>query len=326
MSKKVISLVLGAMLFALSGPAEAQQAKKIPRIGFLAPGSPGFEPAQDAFQQGLRELGYIVGHNILIEYRWGEGKPDRLAELAAELKQLRVDLFLVVGTLATRVAKNATTTIPIVMGYSGDPVRAELVASLAHPGGNITGLSSLAPELSGKRVELLKEAVPKAFRIAVIWHSRNPVMQLRFSEIEVAGQALGLQIQSLALRVPDDIGKAFEAATANRPDALFIIANAFTVRHQARILDFASQRRLPAMYEQKEFVEAGGLMSYAPDHADLYRRAATYVDKILKGAKPADLPVEQPMKFEFVINLKAAKQIGLTIPPNVLVRADSVIR
>jgi putative ABC transport system substrate-binding protein len=324
--KKILFLTL--IVAALGGEpvAEAQQAKKVPRIGFLAPGSPDSELAKDAFQQGLRELGYIVGHNITIEYRWGEGKPDRLAELASELRQLRVDLFLVVGTLATQVAKKTTTTIPIVMAYSGDPVRAGFVTSLAHPGGNITGLSSLAPELSGKRVELLKEAVPKASRLAVLWHSRNPVMQLRFSEIEVVGQALGLQIQSLALQVPDDIGKVFEAATAKRPDALFIIANAFTLSHQSHIIGFASQNRLPAMYEQKEFVEAGGLMSYAPDHADLFRRTATYVHKILKGAKPGDLPVEQPMKFELVINLKAAKQIGLTIPPNVLVRADKVIK
>ena len=329
MSKKVISLALGAMLLALSFPVEAQQAKKVPRIGFLSgraeptPATP--DPTAAAFRQGLRELGYMEGKNILIEYRYAEGKLDRLPDLATELVRLKVDVIMTGGPGAS-AAKDATKTIPIVITDVGDPVGVGLVASLAHPGGNVTGWSTLAKELSGKQLELFKEAFPKISLVAVLWDPTNPSNALSLGETKVAAAALRVTLQPLEVRGPDDFETAFSAIKRERASALMVLRNPVTITHRTRIMDFAAKSRLPAMYSDSEFTDAGGLMSYGSNRLDLYRRAATYVDKILKGAKPADLPVEQPTKFELVINLKTAKQIGLAIPPNVLARADKVIK
>ena len=296
------------------------------RIGFLVTPSRSFFTARmEGFQQGLRNLGYIEGKNIVIEYRYAEGKTDRLPELAAELVSLRVDLIVTSGP-ALWAAKNATKTIPIVFTGVQDPVATGVVDSLAKPGGNVTGLSILAPELGGKRLELLKEVVPKITRVAFLWAGLGPGAPLSVKETQAAAQAMGLQLQSLEVRDLKDFDSAFEAITKNRAQALLTNPGPVINTHQARIVEFAAKNRLPAMYAAPESVDAGGLMSYGPNPTDQYRRAAVYVDKILKGAKPADLPVEQPIKFEFIINLKTAKQIGLTIPPNVLVRADKVIK
>jgi putative ABC transport system substrate-binding protein len=304
--------------------AHAQKAK-VSRIGYLAASSRD-EPFVDAFRQGLRELGYIEGQNIVIEYRFADGKFDRLPELTAELLQLKVDVIVTAGGNATQVAQKATSTIPIVGAASPDPVRTGLVASLARPGGNVTDLSVQSPELSGKRLELLKEAVPDASRVAVLFNPTNISSAERWKEMEVAARSLGVKLQPIEVRGSEDLEKAFKAATKERARAL-IVARDFVIETlRGRIVDFAAKNKLPAMYEQGNFVEAGGLMSYGPSFPDLFRRAATYVDKILKGAKPGDLPVEQPTKFELIINLKTAKQIGLTIPPNVLARADRVIK
>ena len=317
------SILIAAVLFALEVIAEAQQPKKVPRIGFLAAPSQSFFSARaEGFRQGLRNLGYIEGKNIVIEYRYAEGNQGRLPDLAAELVSLRVDVIVATGA-GGLAAKNATQTIPIVFAAVQDPVASGLVDSLAKPGGNVTGLSILAPELSGKRLELLKEVVPKITRVAFLWGSSALVTK---KETQTAAKALGLQFQSLEVRDSKDFDTVFEAATKGRVQALLTSPSSFLNTHQARIIEFVTKNRLPAMYGEPEFVDAGGLMSYTLNAADLFRRAATYVDKILKGRKPADLPVEQPTKFEFIINLKAAKQIGLTIPPNVLARADRVIK
>ena len=308
--------------------AKAQQAAgRIQRIGFLG-GSSGsaYSLFIEAFRQGLQDLGYTEGHNISIEYRYGQGKRDRLPGLSADLVRLKVDVIVVSGALAISALKNATKTIPIVMTTVEDPVAQGFVASLARPGGNITGLTNLAPELSGKRLELLKESFSKISRVAVLWDPSTPGSVVAFKETQAVAPALGVQLKSLEVRSPDDFQNAFRAATTERAGALIVLQSLLTNAHRQRIVDLAIDSRLPAMYTQTEYVEVGGLMSYAPSYTDIYRRAATYVDKILKGTKPADLPVEQPTKFEFVINLKTAKQIGLTIPPNVLARADRVIR
>jgi putative ABC transport system substrate-binding protein len=278
-----------------------------------------------AFRQGLRELGYIDGKNIVIEDRYAEGKLDRLPALTAELLRLNIDLIVTVGPAVTRPVTEATSTIPIVMAFDSDPVGSGFVASLARPGGNITGLSSLSPELSGKRLELLKETVPKLSRVAVLGNPGNMATALNFKEAEVAARAYGLQIQSLEVRGLNDLDSAFSAMTRGRADALLPLGDSVVVFHRERIVNFATKNRLPAMYPNIEWVDAG-LMSYGPDILDNFRRAATYVDKILKGAKPSELPVEQPTKFELIINLKAAKQISLTIPQSVLYRADRVIK
>jgi putative ABC transport system substrate-binding protein len=321
--KKILSTLL---IVAVVGgaSAEAQQAKKIPRIGVLSPGSPGPSPLLDAFQQGLRELGYVEGQNIVLEHRFGEGRLERLADLAAELVRLKVDVILTINATAARAAKNATKTIPIVFTWVADPL--ELVASLAQPGGNVTGLTTIAWDLSGKRLELLKEALPGVSRVGVLWNAANPTATRVFREMEESGQRLGVRIHPMGVRDPDELQKAFEVATKGRVGGLFVIEEAVMASYRPRVLDLAAKRRLPTGSQYKEFAEAGGLLTYGPDLPDLFRRAATYVDKILKGRQPADLPVEQPMKFEFVVNLKTAKQIGVTIPPNVLVRADRVIR
>ena len=321
--RKLCSFALCVMLLALCSSAEAQQPKKVPVIGYL--GGSGASRI-DAFRQGLRELGYVEGKNIVIEYRYSEGKLDRLNELAAELVRLKVDVIVTRGSAATRAAKAATSTIPIVMTLDPDPVGNGFVASLARPGRNITGLSSLAPEISGKQLEILKETVPKLSRVAVFATSTIPGQALQLREIGLAAGPLSVQLQYLDVLGPKDIETAFRAASDQRAEALIVFGGAILAGQRTRIVEFAVKSRLPAAYPESRFVEAGGLMSYGVNVNDLDRRAATYVDKILKGTKPADLPVEQPMKFEFIINLKAAKQIGLTIPPNVLVRADRVIK
>ena len=325
--KKVTVLTLCAMLLALCVSAKAQQPKKVPRIGFLGGSSASANAGRiEAFRQGLRELGYVEGKNIVIEHRWAEGKLDRLPALAAELVRLKVDIIVSAGPTVTRVAKEATVTIPIVMGFDDDPVGSGFVASLARPAGNITGLSALSPELSGKQLELLKEIIPRLSRVAVVGSSSHPGTAQSLKEIELAARAFKVQLQYVDVLDPKDIETAFGAASKGRADAVLVLTSVVTNSHRKQIVELAVKNRLPAIYYTAEWVEAGGLMTYGASFTDLFRRAATYVDKILKGAKPADLPVEQPKKFELIINLKAAKQIGLTIPPNVLARADKVIK
>jgi putative tryptophan/tyrosine transport system substrate-binding protein len=327
MTKKIILLALCSLLLALCSPVEAQQPKKIPRIGLLGViSASAAEGRIEAFRQGLRDLGYVEGKNIVIEYRNAEGKLERLPALASELVRLKVDVIVTRGPPPTRSAKEATSTIPIVMGSDIDPVGNGFVASLARPGGNITGLSALSPELSGKQLELLKEIIPKLSRVAVLGTSTIPGSTQVLRETEAAAGVFRVQLQYLEVRGPTDIEMAFRAASKEHAHAVLVLPNPVTLSHRTKVVDLAVKTRLPAMYPQSEYVEEGGLMTYGPSINDLFRRAATYVDKILKGAKPADLPVEQPTKFEFIINLKAAKQIGLTIPPNVLARADKVIK
>jgi len=317
-----------ALTFVFGGAvATAQQPTKIPRIGYLS-GTVSLSSVRfEAFRRGLRELGYVEGKNIIIEFRYAEGKLDRLPALAAELVRLKVDIIVTPGGAVTRVAKEATVTIPIVMTQDTDPVANGFVASLARPGGNITGLSTLAPELSGKRLELLKETIPKLSRLAVFGTSTLPGNAQMLGEVEIAAKAFGVKLQYLDVLSFKDIETAFRAAGKGRADAVLILLQGnVTGGHATEIAELAVKSRLPVIYPSPGIVEAGGLMFYGVKNLDLDRRAATYVDKILKGRTPADLPVEQPMKFEFIINLKAAKQIGLTIPPNVLVRADKVIR
>src|SRR5215467_6271464 len=313
-------IAVAVMLLAVAGIAEAQQqAKKVPRIGFLGGASASFYAARtNAFRQGLNELGYTEGKNIDIEYRYAEGKFDRLPDLAAELVGLKVDVIVAAPTPSVLAAKKASATTPIVFASVVDPVASGLVASLARPGGNITGLTVLGPELSGKRLELLKEVLPNVTRMAALWNSANPAQELVWKEMQAAAQQLHLQLQSLEVRSANDFDIAFKAALRERAQALIPSGEPLINTQLKRIVEFAAKNRLPAMYGGPEVVDAGGLMSYAPNYTDHYRRTATYVDKILKGTKPADIPVEQPMKFEFIINLKAAKQIGLTISPNVL--------
>ena len=319
------ALAVMAVLAGYSAIVEAQQTKKVPRIGFL--GGASRDPARiEAFRQGLRELGYVEGKNIVIEYRDTEAKLDLQRALVAELVRLRVDVIVTGGATGTRAAKEATNTIPIVMTQDPDPIGNGFVASLARPGGNITGLSNLNRELSGKRLDLLKEIVPKLTRVAVVGTSTFPGTAQNLKETELAAGALGLKLQYLDILGPQDVETAFRGASKGRAEAVLGLGGGLLNSQQTKVAELAAKSRLPAIYNIREPVEAGGLMSYGVSVTDLDRRAATYVDKILKGAKPADLPVEQPMKFEFVINLKAAKQIGLTIPPNVLVRADKVIK
>jgi len=327
MNYKRFCVALGAMLLFFSVPADAQQPMTIPRIGFLITSSPSaIAPRMDAFRQGLRQLGYVEGKNIVIEPRHAEGKLDRLPALAAELVRLNVDIIVTSGPTATHPAKGATSTIPIVMTFDDDPVGSGFVASLARPGGNVTGLSTLAPEISGKQLELLKEIVPRLNRMAVIGTSTRQGTAQSLKEMELAAGAFGVKVQYLDIQNPQDIETAFRAAGKERADAILVLQSPVFNAQRAQIANLALKSRLPTTYPRREFVEDGGLMSYGANISDLDRRAATYVDKILKGTKPADLPVEQPTKFEFIINLKTAKQIGLTIPPNVLARADKVIR
>jgi ABC-type uncharacterized transport system substrate-binding protein len=323
----IFCVALGAMLLAISVPAHAQQPTKIPRIGFLTGISAAGSAARvEAFRQGLRELGYVEGKNIVIEYRYADGKLDRLSELADELVRLEVNVIVTGGSAATRPARAATVTIPIVMGQDSDPVGSGFVASLARPGGNITGLSNLAPEISGKRLELLKEIVPKLSRVAVLGTFATPGNAQELKEIELAAGAFGVQLQNVNVPDPKDIEAAFREASKGRADAVLMLGGAVFTSQRTQIVDLAVKSRLPAIYQANEYSDVGGLITYGVNITDLFRRAATYVDKILKGAKPADLPVEQPKKFDLIINLKAAKQIGLTIPPSVLYKADKVIK
>jgi len=331
MNRKIFCLALCALLFVLCVSAQAQQPKKVPRIGYLSNTDPATDSARvEGIRLALRELGYIEGQNIAIEYRYAEGNRDQLPALVAELVRLKVDIIVVAGgTGPTRAAKNATKTIPIVMtGLGANPVEAGLVDSLARPGGNVTGITNLGRELGGKRLELLKEAVTKIARVAVLYEPIAAGSVLEVKEVlPVAARALGLTIQTWEVRAADDFERVFAAISKWSPDGLSVPAAGPVMNaNQKRIVGFALKSRLPSMYSLRGFVDAGGLMYYGADLADSYRRVAVFIDKLLKGAKPADLPVEQPTKFELVINLKAAKQIGLTIPPKVLARADKVIK
>jgi putative ABC transport system substrate-binding protein len=311
-----------------TGPAvQAQQPTKVPRIAYLGGASPApIAYRTQAFRQRLRELGYVEGKNVVFEFRYAEEKLDRLPALAAELVRLKVDVIATAGGTSTRAAKEATTSIPIIMVQDNDPVGNGFVASLARPGGNITGLATLAPEVSGKRLELLKEVVPTLSRVAVFGTSSNPGNTQSLKETEIAAREFGLQLQHVDVLKKDDIDTAFQAAANKRAGAILVLVSVVLNSYRKQAVELALKNRIPVIYPILDFVEAGGLMSYGVSFVDLHRRAADYVDKILKGARPADLPVEQPTTFEFIINLKAAKQIGLTIPPNVLARADRVIK
>ena len=321
------SATLTLSLLAAPLEADAQPSAKVATIGYLsmAGGAPGGAPLAESFRQGLQDLGYVEGKTIAIEYRSAEGKPERLPALAAELVQLPVDVIFAQSGQVAEVVRDTTTTIPIVMVSGADPVAIGLVASLARPGGNITGLSLMSAELAGKRLQLLKEASGSLRRVAVLWNARDAVMTNIFSEIQTAAPVLGVTVQPLAVQEAKDIDSAIATLTQERPDALFMITDVLTSRYVRLVLEFAIQHQLPTMFQSSGPVAEGGLMSYAPSFTDSYRRAAYYVDRILKGAKPGDLPVEQPMKFELVVNLKTAKALGITIPPTLLMLADNVI-
>jgi len=315
--------VVACVLTAIGVPHAAGQPTRLPRVGYLRLLEvPGFD---DAFRKGLRELGYVEGQNIRVEYRYAGGSADRLAELAADLVNLRVDVIVAGGTQAVEAARRATTTIPIVFPVTFDPVAAGFVGSLARPGGNLTGLSPLNPTVTAKRVELLREVVPHIARVAVLRNPTNSGSAFVLRETEGAAKRLGIRVQALEARRPDELEGAFRAAVTEQAGALMLISDNLFFTQQRRIIDLASRHRLPVMFDTRDFVEAGGLMSYGTDLTELFRRSATYVDKILKGARPAELPVEQAMKFELLINLKMARLIGLTIPPSVLLRADRVV-
>ena len=324
MTKKIILLALCSLLLAPCSAAEAQQPGKMSRIGILFYGSRD-QPHLQSFQQGLRDLGYVEGKNIALEYRYAEGNPDRLAALAADLVRLPVDVIVTTTTQAARAAQRATRTTPIVM-TTGDPVGSGLAATLAKPGGNVTGLTVLLTDLSGKRLELLKETIPSITRVAVLWSADDTAGINAFKETQAAALGFSLQLKPFGVDSVGKIDSAFSEMPKARAQALLVVLSPLMTLNSKRIVDLAVKNRLPGMYATRQFVEEGGLMAYGPSIGDLYKRAATYVDKILKGANPAELPVEQPAKFEFFINLKTAKQIGLTIPPNVLARADRVIR
>jgi len=321
----IIALTLGILAAPLA--AEAQRSAKVRQIGFLgATSAPSASHVVAALKEGLRERGWVEGQNIAIEYRWAHERYERLSELAAELVRLKVDVIVAPTAPAVRAAKDITTTIPIVMVTVGDPVGSEFVTSLARPGGNITGMSVFAPELSGKNLQLLRELLPAVTRVAVLWNPTNPVGALELKEIEAAARSLGLQVQLLEAPDPKAFESAFAAMTLERAGALAVLVDAMFFSQRKRIVELAAASRLPAIYQRREFAEDGGLMAFGPSLTDLFRRAATYVDKLLKGAKPADLPVEQPTKFELVINLKTAKALGLTIPQSVFIRAEEVIQ
>jgi putative ABC transport system substrate-binding protein len=323
MKRAALTVVLALGLLATPLAAEAQQAMKVYRIGVLGNEN---NPPWDGFRRGLRDLGYVDGRNLSMEWRWSEGKPDRFPALAMELVALRPDVIVASGTQGVRAAMEATSAIPIVMTTSSYPEKIGLVKSLSRPGGNVTGLSNVGPELSGKKLELLKEIAPKVSRVAVLWNPASTVESLALQEIFTAAPAVGVEIQSVEVRSPDDFSAAFAAVSSSRVHAMLALGNPINFKGRQLIADFALRNRLPSIYDERLFVDAGGLMSYAPSFTDSFRRAATYVDKILKGAKPADLPVEQPTKFELVINARTAKILGLTIPQSVLLRADEIIQ
>jgi putative ABC transport system substrate-binding protein len=326
-SRRALTISLAAL--ALAAPfASLAQPAKIPRIGYLQAIQPqnGTSAFLDDFRQGLRELGYVEGKNIQIEIRWGEGKLERMPALAAELVRMKVDVIFAVSSPAVQAAKMATKTIPIVMPTSSDPVGDGLVASLARPGGNITGLSLMAPELSTKRLQLLKELFPKQVRpAAVLWNPDYVGMEARFKQLQTAAPAVGMNVRSVQIRDSRELERALEGLDRERPDAMVLLADPLTMSQRLRIVEFAAEERIPAIYEASQFVEAGGLMSYGPNIDEMVRHAAVYVDKILKGAKPGDLPIEQPAKFDLVINLKTAKALGVAIPQAMLLQADRVI-
>jgi putative ABC transport system substrate-binding protein len=327
MQRGILFLALALLVFFPFHHGHAQQPTKVAKIGYLSfRSASGPAPGLDAFRRQLRVLGHVEGKNLAFEYRYAEGKPERFPALVEELVRLKVDVLVMPGTPAALAAKNATKTIPIVFVAVADPVPTGLVDSLARPGGNITGLTEIAEVLAGKRLELLKETVPKLSRVAVLWNPRNPANAQQWKESQLAAKKLGLQLHSMEVSNTDEFEGAFKAAAKARSGALAVAQDSLVNSNQQLIVDLALKHRLPALYHVGAFVAGGGLMSYGPDQNETYKRAAVYVDKILKGAKPADLPVEQPKKFEFIINLKAAKQIDLTIPPNVLARADRVIR
>ena len=327
MRGKITIWFLATVMLATVPAVQAQQAKKIPRIGYVDAGSPATTGHRaKAFVQGLRDLGYVEGENIVIEYRWAEGKLESLPVFVKDMVRLKVDVIVSSATPAIRFAKGQTSTIPIVMAGVTDPVGVGLVTSLARPGGNITGLTHLSSDLSGKRLELLKEVVPRLLRVGVLWNPNHPGQPAAFKDTQMAAHGLKVTVISMEVRTREEIERVLTEVGKHRPQALFDLPDPLTFTNRELIAKSAAEHRLPAMYSFSEYVDAGGLMSYGTSFPDLLYRAATYVDKILKGTKPADLPVEQPRKFEFIINLKAAKQIGLTIPPNVLVRADKVIR
>jgi len=323
----LLTSLAGALAAPLAAGAQ-QPPGKVPRVGYLSPGSssdPGRQRRFEAFRQGLRELGYVEGQSIAIESRWAEGKYERYPGQAAELVRLKVDVIVAVGGPASQAAHQATRTIPIVMSVVIDPLGSGLVASAARPRGNVTGLSMMTTDLIGKQLEVLKEVVPKVSRVALLWNPANPGSAPQLREAEAAARALGVRLQALEVRVPQDIEGAFAVMTRERAGALLVLADGVLTNQRKQIAELAAERRLPAAYPQREFVDAGGLMAFSANPLELERRAAIYVDKILKGAKPADLPVEQPTKLELVINLKTAKALGLTIPPSLLLRADQVI-
>jgi putative ABC transport system substrate-binding protein len=306
--------------------AEAQPPAKVARIGVLTLSVASSTPTFDAFRQGLREHGYTEGQNVAVEFRFAQGRPERLPAMAAELVKLKVEVIVTESVVAAREAKQATETIPIVTAVHGDPVGAGLVTSLTRPGGNVTGLSLLAPELSGKRLQLLKELTPKASRVAAIWNAANPAAADFLAETRAAAGSLGFQLQSVEVRSPPDLDSAFEAVTRARPSALITLPDGMLLANRTRIIEFAAKSRLAAVFPDREFAEAGGLMAYGPSLASNFRRAAGYVDKILKGVKPSDLPIEQPTQFELVINLKTARTLGLSIPQSIAHRADRVLQ
>ena len=327
--RSVVVVILALAVVFPAPPTRAQQATRMVRLGFLSPSSPSNSRAASifaAFRQGLRELGYLEGRSITIESRWAEGNYDRLPGLAADLVRLRVDVIVAVAVPAIRAAKEATTTIPIVMAVVVDPVATGLVASLARPGGNITGLSSTAPALVGKQLELVKEIVPKVSRVAALWNPANPGNAPQLREAGAAASTLGMQLQPVEARNPTEIESAFAVIARQQVDAIIVLADVMLSGHRERVAELAAKARLPAVYGLPEHAEAGGLIAYSADRSELFRRAASYVDKILKGAKPSDLPIEQPTRFELIVNLRTARALGITIPPSILVRADQVIQ
>ena len=322
-----IAVVAAVVLFAAPRAADAQSAGKVSRIGYLSPLSPAADATRrEGFRQGLEELGYRDGQNIAVEYRWAEGRLDRQEALAAELVRLKVDVIIAAGGHHTvRAAKKATGSIPIVMTIGPDSVGGGLVASLARPGGNVTGLNTLTSELAAKRLDLLRDMLPGIQRVAVLWNPAVPERTIEFKNTQLAARTLRVEIQSLEIRRPDDLDEQFRAIVKGRADVLVVLADPVTITHSAKIIAFASKKRLPTMFNQKPPVDAGGLVSYGTNYEEAFRHAAVYVDKILRGAKPAELPIQQPTKFELVINMKTAKALGLTIPPSLLVRADQVV-
>jgi len=328
MIDKALTLIVAFALSVLLTPpaTEAQQRAHLPRVGYLGTSSASLEAELvKAFRDGLRDLGYVEGQNILIEYRWAEGNYQRFPDLVADLVNLKVDVILTAGTPGALAAKRATQTIPIVMAVTGDAVGTGLVSSLARPGGNLTGLTMMVPDLEGKRLEILREVVPKLTALVVLLNTANPLTAIQWKQTEISARTLGIQLQSVELRRPEEFKDAFAKVARQRPDGITMVADRFLLAHRMQIVDFVAKTRLPAIYPYRDFVVAGGLMSYSPSYEDLFRRSATYVDKILKGAKPSDLPIEQPTKFELLVNMRTAKTLGVPIPPSLLLRADHVV-